>query len=78
MSPKEKISELRRERLLLTGRIVELTNRLFPLGKRVIFKKWGKIVNAVIIEHDEYSEKIKVRSDTGKVYWLDTYYLAGI
>lgn len=72
---KKKLSDMLVERDFLTKRIRETMPKAFPIGSTVFFFKWEKYIVAEVIHTSEFSERIKVRSQTGKEYWIDIYWL---
>ena len=69
------LHDLIAQRKVLSVDIYETMKRAFPVDSCVTFKKWGHVINAQIIAHNNYGERIFVRSETGKQYWIDLFWL---
>ena len=55
--------------------IIKLMMSLYPVGCEIDFKRWNKKIYGTVLEHDGFYEKLRIRSHTGKKYWLEYYNL---
>ena len=78
MNYKTTLSSLELKRKALTKQIRETIPRAFPVGSMVHFFKWRKQISAEVIQVSEFGENVKVRSHTGKEYWIDVFWLQRI
>jgi hypothetical protein len=75
MNFKSKLCSLELKRKALSKKIRETIPKAFPVGSTVNFIKWRKRVSAEVIQTSEFGESVKVRSHTGKEYWIEAFWL---
>jgi len=73
------LKSLQKVRDTLNNQIYAAAKEIFPVGTTVCFNKGGGVIRAEILDHagNGNRPRFKIKSHTGKEYWISLYDLIG-